>query len=126
MRSRSIYFFAVTAMALLLNSCSADETAGGEWIEANKDLVIISPYLDKTPTGTFLNVIYENGSQDTIRKLKYELITKEAGKTDTSEREIVLKKRLKPADKHLVTRGQTEKPVNYEEVSAGRVWIVKE
>ena len=58
--------------------------------------------------------------------MKYELITKEAGKTDTTEREIILKKRLRPADKHLVTRGQTEKPVAYEEVSAGRVWIVKD
>ena len=125
MRSRSIRFFAVTALALVLTSCSANENAGGEWVEADKGLVIISPYFDETPEGKYLNVIYENGSQDTIRKLKYELITTEAGKVDTVEREIVLKKRLLPADKHLVTRGQTEKPVNYEAVGVGKVWIVK-
>jgi hypothetical protein len=126
MRPRSIYFFAVTLLALFMTSCAADETAGGEWVEADKGLVVISPYLDRTANGTFLNVIYENASQDTIRKLKYELITTEAGKTDTTEREIILKKRLKPADKHLVTRGQTEKPVTYEDVGVGRVWIVKD
>ena len=126
MRSRSTPFFAVTALSLALYGCSTpDNPAGGEWVEADKGLVIISPYLDPTPEGNYLNVIYENGSQDTIRKLKYELITTEAGQTDTTEREITLKKRLLPADKHLVTRGQTEKPVKYERVEVGKVWIVK-
>lgn len=124
MRSHSLYFFAVIAL-LTFMSCSADETAGGDWIEADKKLVIISPYLDQTPEGNYLNVIYENYSQDTIRKMKFELITTEAGKTDTSEREIILKKRLKPEDKHLVPRGQTEKTVNYEKVEVGKVWIIK-
>lgn len=126
MRQRSIYFFAVTMLALLFTSCAADETAGGVWVEADRGLVVISPYLDETDNGTFLNVIYENASQDTIRKLKYQLITTTAGKIDTTEREIILKKRLLPTNKHLVTRGQTEKPVTYTDVAAGRVWIVKE
>ena len=124
MRSRSIYFFAVLAL-LTFSNCAPDESADANWVEADKKVVLISPYLDETPEGNYLNVIYENYSQDTIRKLKYELITTEAGKTDTSEREIILKKRLKPQDKHLVPRGQTEKTVNYEKVEVGKVWIIK-
>jgi hypothetical protein len=125
MRSRSIYFFAVTALALGMYSCSADENAGGEWVEANKKEVIISPYFDNTTNEKFLNVIYENFSQDTIRKLKYQLITTEGSKTDTAEREIVLKERLKPQDKHLVERPLTEKPVTFDRVEVGKVWIKK-
>lgn len=125
MRSRSIPFFAVTALALGLSSCSANENAGGEWVEADKKQVIISPYFDNTNNEKFLNVIYENFSQDTIRKLKYQLITFEGGKVDTNEREIILKERLKPQDKHLVERATTEKPVTYDRVEVGKVWIKK-
>jgi hypothetical protein len=126
MRSRSIHFFAVTALALGLYSCSGDGTAGGDWVEADRKQVVISPYLDQTAEGKYLNVIYENASQDTIRKLKYQLITTTAGKIDTIEKDIILKERLKPQDKHLVERATTEKPVNYERVEAGKVWVVKE
>lgn len=126
MRSRSIFFFAVTATALGLNSCSNNGTAGGDWVEANKKEVVISPYLDQTSEGKYLNVIYENFSQDTIRKLKYQLITTTAGKVDTVEKDIILKERLKPQDKHLVERATTEKPVNYDRVEAGKVWVIKD
>jgi hypothetical protein len=125
MRSRSIFFFAVTALALGFYACSADENVGGEWVEANKKEVIISPYFDNSTNEKFLNVIYENFSQDTIRKLKYQLVTTEGGKTDTVEREIVLKERLKPQDKHLVERPITEKPVTFDRVEVGKVWIKK-
>lgn len=96
-----------------------------EWEIAPKE-VVISPYKSPEADGTYLNVIYENFSQDTIRKLKYELITTTNGIIDTIEREIILKQRLKPKDRHLVTRPVSEKPINYDEVGVGRVWIVKQ
>ena len=125
MRPRSSFFFAVTALAFMFTSCSSDGAAGGDWVEANKELVIISPYFDMSTGEKFLNVIYENFSPDTIRKLKYQLIATTGNKTDTTEREIILKERLKPNDKHLVERAQTEKPVAFDKVDIGKVWVIK-
>jgi len=119
-------FLALCAASVLSLSSCGDSGPGEDWQLADKKFVIISPYIDTTTGQRFLNVIYQNFSLDTIRKLKYELITHEGGKVDTTEREIVLKKRLLPQDEHLVTRGQTEKPVTYERVESGKVWIVKD
>lgn len=126
MRIRSFFSIvaATTILPLVLASCSG---AGDpdRWQETSKEQVIISPYIDSSTGERFLNVIYENFSRDSIRKLKYQLITWEQGKVDTTEREIVLERRLLPQDRRLVARRQTEKPVAYERVESGKVWIIK-
>lgn len=126
MRIRSLFsaITIATALPFLIAGCS---TSGepDQWQEANKKEVIIDAYIDSSSGERYLNVIYKNFSQDSIRKLKYELITYENGKVDTSEREVILERRLLPQDARLVARRQTEKPVTYERVESGKVWIVK-
>jgi hypothetical protein len=124
MRIHKALLLLTTTATIGLAGCGTSDKPEN-WQEADKKLVIISPYIDSATGERFLNVIYENFSEDTIRKLKYELIAHEAGKVDTIEKEIILKKRLLPKDRHLVTRTATEKPVTYERVESGKVWIVK-
>jgi hypothetical protein len=126
MRIRTL-LTSITTTALLPFLISACSSAGepDKWQLANNEEVIIDTYIDSSTGERYLNVIYRNFSKDSIRKLKYELITFENGKFDTSEREIILERRLLPQDARLVARRQTEKPVTYDRVESGKVWIVK-
>lgn len=107
----------------LLIGCNSEPK--DDWQPAPKEIVI-TPYLTNEASGKYLNIIYENFSEDTVRKLKFDLIATTGSEVDTIEREIVLKRRFKPKDRHLVTRPVSEKPVTYDQVAVGKVWIVKE
>lgn len=74
----------------------------------------------------YLTVFYENFGVDTIKKIRYQLISITKGHSDTVEKEIDPVELLRPKDRHVLPRAIGEDTLAAEEVRAGQVWVVKE
>ncbi len=74
----------------------------------------------------YLQVYYDNFGVDTIRRLKYQLITVTKGHVDTTMKEVDLDDLLRPKDRHIVPRAIGEDTLAADEVSVGQIWVVKE
>lgn len=109
------------AATLGLSSCGKE--APEDWTTSPGVTVTATPVVEDGKH--FLNIIYENFGQDTVRKIKYELITTQQGKVDTTTKEIDPPTLFRPKDRHLVPRAIGEKEANYDEVHVGKVWVVK-
>jgi hypothetical protein len=96
-----------------------------------KDDWVTSPGVSVTPTmiedngKKYLQVIYENFGEDTLTKMRYELVGIKGGKADTTIKDITLPKLMRPKDRHVVPHPIGAQPVDYDEVRAGKVWVVK-
>jgi len=94
------------------------------WVES-RDVLIIADKSSPENGKQYLEVIYENVGSDTIRKIKYQLITRTGAKSDTVEKIIIPEKVFVPRDKHLVPKPIGELPATWDEVRVGKIWIVK-
>ena len=74
----------------------------------------------------YLQVFYENFGADTIKKIRYQLISVTNGHVDTTIKEIDPLDLLRPKDRHVLPRMIGEDTLAADEVSVGRVWVVKE
>lgn len=74
----------------------------------------------------YLQVFYENFGTDTIRKIKYQLISETNGHFDTVINEIDPVELFRPKDRHVVPRAIGQDTLAADEVRAGQVWVVKE
>ncbi len=74
----------------------------------------------------YLTVFYENFGNDTIRRIRYQLISVTQGKVDTELREIDPPVLLRPKDRHVVPRAIGQDTLAADEVHVGQVWVVKE
>jgi hypothetical protein len=119
-RTLRVFFFLLMIAIVSCGKQSEDEV----WTTSPG--VQVTAYKTEPENGKqFLNVIYENFGEDTVDKIKYELITMTNGKYDTTTRVIDPGVYLKPKDRHLVKRGVGEEPVTFDEVSVGRIWVQK-
>ncbi len=88
--------------------------------------VQVSVYKDREQDGKpYLTVLYENFGQDTIEKLRYQLINETKGHFDTVMKEIDPPVLFRPKDRHSVPRHIGEDTVKAEYVHAGQIWAVK-
>jgi hypothetical protein len=87
--------------------------------------VEISVYKEYENGKPYLTVFYENFGQDTIEKIKYQLISIKDKRADTTVREIIPPKLLRPKDRHTVPRHIGEDTVAADEVHVGQIWVVK-
>ena len=74
----------------------------------------------------YLQVFYENFGVDTIRKIRYQLISETKGHFDTVIHEIDPVELFRPKDRHVVPRSIGQDTLAAEEVHTGQVWVVKE
>ncbi|MFI5201054.1 MAG: hypothetical protein ACHQNE_01540 [Candidatus Kapaibacterium sp.] len=74
----------------------------------------------------YLQVFYENFGVDTIKKIRYQLISVTNGHVDTVIKEIYPVNLLRPKDRHVLPRAIGEDTLAADEVSVGQVWVVKE
>jgi len=93
------------------------EKSPGLQISVDKTYDIGKPYLQ---------VFYENFGVDTIKKIRYQLITVTKGHVDTTVKEIDPVNLLRPKDRHVLPRAIGEDTLSADEVSVGQVWVVKE
>lgn len=109
-------------LSLTLVTCKND--SGDTWVETKE--VTITPYKSDPENGKqYLDIIYENASQSTIRRIKVELLERTGSKVDTVVKMITPTEIFKPKDRHLVKRPIGESPATFDEVTVGKVWIVK-
>ncbi len=117
------YTFWVILAALGVMACGS--AMDDNWV-LTKD-ISVTPYKSDPENGKqYLDVIFENGGKDNIRKLKIELLERTGSKIDTLTREIIPTEIVHPKDRHLAKRPLGEPPATFDEVMVGRVWIVKE
>jgi hypothetical protein len=95
------------------------------WEKAPKGLQV-SVYKDDEEGKPYLTTLYENFSNDTILKIRYELFLEKNGHTDTVMKEIDPPKILRPKDRHSVPRHIGEDTISVDEVHVGQVWVVKQ
>lgn len=74
----------------------------------------------------YLQVFYENFGADTIKRIRFQLITVTKGHVDTAIKEIDPINLLRPKDRHVLPREIGEDTLAADEVSVGQVWVVKE
>jgi hypothetical protein len=73
----------------------------------------------------YMTVLYENFGEDTVEKLRYQLINENRGHFDTVWREIDPPRLLRPKDRHSVPRHIGEDTVSSEYIHVGQVLVVK-
>lgn len=95
------------------------------WV-LTKDINITAYKSDPENGKQYLDVIYENATPFNVRKLKIELLERTGTKIDTVFKEITPEQILHPKDRHLAKRPVGEPIATFDEVSVGRVWLVKE
>ncbi|HEY3874146.1 MAG TPA: hypothetical protein VGM92_01605 [Candidatus Kapabacteria bacterium] len=88
----------------------------GVYVTAEREII------DNKP---FLTVFYENFGDDTVEKIRYQLISSTNGKADTELREIDPPVLLRPKDRHVMPHPIGEDTLQAESVRAGQVWVVK-
>ena len=92
------------------------EKSPGVTITVSKDYENGKPYL---------TVLYENFGQDTVEKIRYQLINETGKHFDTVLKEIDPPVLLRPEDRHSVPRHIGEDTVKADYVHVGQVWVVK-
>lgn len=116
----SVVLLLTTVMML---SCSKSDDQ--PWV-LTKDIAVTAYKSDPENGKQYLDMIYENTGPETIRMLKIELLERTGSKVDTVVREISPEKLVHPKDRHLAKRPIGEPVATFDEVTIGRVWIVKE
>ncbi len=120
MRSLSRYLLPGIA-ALCAISCSTPTNDNWE----KSPGVTVTVFKEYEQNKPYLTVLYENFGQDTVEKIRYQLINETRGKFDTVLKEIDPPKLLRPKDRHSVARQIGEDTVSAEYVHVGQVWVVK-
>ena len=116
----SVAILSAVLSAMLLASCSEKEE---KWEKSpGLEVSVAKEYENGKP---YLTVFYENFGEDTIEKIRYELIGVTNGITDTALREIDPPKLLRPKDRHTVPRHIGEDTVKADDVRVGQVWVIK-
>jgi hypothetical protein len=106
--------------AVILASCADKED---KWEKSSGlEISVAKEYENGKP---YLTVFYENFGEDTIEKIRYELIGVTNGVADTTLREIDPPRLLRPKDRHTVPRHIGEDTVSADAVRVGQVWAVK-
>ena len=73
----------------------------------------------------YLTVFYSNFGVDTIKKIRYQLISETNGHFDTTIKTIDLLTLLRPNVRHVQPREIGQDTLAADEVSVGKVWVVK-
>jgi hypothetical protein len=106
--------------ASILASCAAKED---KWEKSpGLEISVSKEYENGKP---YLTVFYENYGEDTIEKIRYELIGVTNGVTDTTLKEIDPPRLLRPKDRHTVPRHIGEDTVKADAVRVGQIWAVR-
>jgi hypothetical protein len=93
------------------------------WTETKS--VAITPYKSDPEDGKqYLDIIYENVGNEVYRKIKFQLIRRTGTKYDTTERVILPETIVKPNDKRLIPRRIGQPVATFDDVKAGKVWVV--
>jgi hypothetical protein len=117
---KSFRFYLVILSATLLASCADKEE---KWEKSpGLEVSVAKVYENGKP---YLTVYYENYGEDTIEKIRFQLIGVTKGITDTTMRAIDPPNLLRPKDRHTVPRQIGEDTVAADEVRVGQVWVVK-
>ena len=85
----------------------------------------ITVFKDEDNGKPYLTTLYENFGEDTIEKIRFQLITETKGHWDTTWREIDPPKLLRPKDRHAVPRHIGEDTLAADYVGVGKVLAVK-
>ena len=113
--------FGFAAVLSLIAGCSSPDD---QWVKSpGLEITVEKEYINGKP---LLTVFYENFGADTIRKIRYQLISETKGRLDTTIKEIDPPVLLKPKDRHVVPRAIGEDTVAADAVHTGQVWVVKE
>ncbi len=100
--------------------CSSEKD---KWVKSpGLEVSVYKEYEDGKP---YLTVFYENFGEDTIEKIRYQLISIKGNHADTTWREINPPRLLEPKDRHTVPRHIGEDTVSADEVHVGQVLAVK-
>jgi hypothetical protein len=111
----------IAATLLLIASCKSEDTE--KWEKSpGLEISVDKEYENGKP---YLTVFYENFGQDTIEKIRFQLISIKNESADTTLREIVPPELLRPKDRHTVPRHIGEDTVAADEVHVGQVWVIK-
>jgi hypothetical protein len=110
-------------VSLTIAACNKGDS--DNWTET-RDITIMAYKSDPENGKQYLDVIYENGSQFNIRKVKVELFEHTGTKVDTVIKTITPTEVLKPKDRHLAKRPIGEPPATFDAVTVGKVWVVKQ
>ena len=113
--------FFVGIAALAFAGCKAQRD---QWVKSpGLEITAEKTYEDGKP---YLQVFYENFGNDTIRRIRYQLISITNGKADTELKEIDPTELLRPKDRHVLPRAIGQDTLAADEVHVGQVWAVKE
>ena len=112
------------ALPLFLVFLAIECTSEGEqWVKSpGVEVSVFKEYENGKP---YLTVLYENFGDDTIEKIRYQLINETNGHFDTVLKEIDAPVLLRPKDRHSVPRHIGEDTVKADYVHVGQVWVVK-
>ena len=114
------FYLAILSTSTLLASCGSKED---KWEKSpGLEVSVAKEYENGRP---YLTVFYENYGNDTIEKIRYELIGITNGIADTTLRYIEPPKLLRPKDRHTVPRHIGEDTVKADAVTVGQVWVIK-
>jgi hypothetical protein len=122
--NHSLSLFTAIFCLAIASGCKK-ESGYDTWIES-KEISIIADKSTPENGKQYLEVIYENVGSDTVRKIKYQLITRTGVKTDTVEKTIIPETVFPPRAKHLVPKPIGELPATWDEVHIGKIWVVKD
>ncbi|MEO6941046.1 MAG: hypothetical protein ABI444_13065 [Candidatus Kapaibacterium sp.] len=116
------YIFVVALLLVIVQSCATKDESN--WVKSPG--VTISAFKSDSENGNvYLQVMYENFGTDTIKRLKYELISRKGTQVDTSIEMIEPTKIFSPGDRHVVPRQIGQKPLDVDALKVGKVWVVK-
>ena len=116
------YILVLALLMVIVQSCGTKDEAN--WVKSPG--VTISAFKSDPENGNvYLQVMYENFGADTIKRLKYELISRKGTHVDTTVEMIEPPKIFSPGDRHVVPRQIGQKPLDVDEMKVGQVWVVK-
>ncbi len=118
-----VHSFRTLSFALLAAGAVGCSSQSDKWEKSpGLEVTVYKEYEDGKP---YMTVFYENFGQDTIEKIKYQLISITKGKADTSWNIIDPPRLLEPKDRHTVPRHVGEDTVTADEIHVGQVLAVK-
>lgn len=110
-------------MAMIMSGCKPESASYYKWekspgveVTAEREIIDGKPYL---------TVFYENFGEDTIEKIRYQLISTTGTKSDTEMKEIDPPVLLRPKDRHVMPHPIGIDTLTADAVKAGQVWVVK-
>jgi hypothetical protein len=117
---KSLKYSVPLLLAFLAFECTSQNE---KWVKSpGIEISVFKEYENGKP---YLTVLYENFGDDTVEKIRYQLINETRGHFDTVLKEIDPPVLLRPKDRHSVPRHIGEDTVSAEYVHVGQVWVVK-